>query len=250
LDIGEKVARVGFADASQLDGENLLQWHARVRSLFIRAYPNEAAGAEDNVHLIDKFIVGCGDEAVKEYTHLQGPATYAAALTAAHNQAATKSVLAASRAGMSTAYKANRGKTGQGLFALNGGYQPGFQQKELDSRIKACYFCKDPSHLRDACELFKQAKEMANAAARAAGATHLAASGRPGRGGGAGGGARTGGGGGGAAKKFVPGGKKATPGWFAKKGARTAVAAALAMCEDEEEEEGEETPTSSGYSGN
>ena len=98
-----------------------------------------------------------------EHTHLQGPPTYAAALTAANNRAATKTVLHASRLG------SHRGaKTAQqpGLFAMSGDKDGG--NGYAGSGDKACYFCRDPSHIRSACELYKQAKEMAKLTAEAA----------------------------------------------------------------------------------
>ena len=92
-------ARVAYEQASQSPNENILGFHGRLRALFVRAHPDLAAGIENNVMLIRKFILGLIDADVKQWTLSADPATYAAALETAQNRAAVGVVLAATAGG-------------------------------------------------------------------------------------------------------------------------------------------------------
>ncbi len=80
------MAQIMFKAAHQAEAENALQWHARVRTLYARAYPDR--GGEDSAELINQFILGLAHEHVRGYTWEQRPTTYALALAAAYHEAA------------------------------------------------------------------------------------------------------------------------------------------------------------------
>jgi hypothetical protein len=144
-----KYARTEFATGSQNDGEDILRFHARLRGLFVRAFPNEANPNASHV-LIDRFIHGLGDYGAQEFTCQQGPQTYAQALVHASNQAATKSSLAANRMGTTR----GQGKKRQdGLFQLNSNSS---SSGAADNRT--CYFCHEVGHIKTSCDAFRRKK--------------------------------------------------------------------------------------------
>ena len=49
-------AQAIFDNARQDPKESILQWHARARTLFLRAYPND--DAQNSTQLIRKFVLG------------------------------------------------------------------------------------------------------------------------------------------------------------------------------------------------
>ena len=80
------LARAEFREAKQKEEETILQWHARLRQLYIRAYPNlNAAAINASLDLRDAFILGLSDAQVKQDTWRARPLTFAAALTTAGN---------------------------------------------------------------------------------------------------------------------------------------------------------------------
>ena len=131
------LARVSMRDARQIEEETILAWHARLRGLFVRAYPHLLpAEIEDSQDLRDTFILGLANAEIRSDTWKSRPETYMAALTQATNQHAGLQVL---QARTNTA-PLTRVKPEPGISTLGGG-QEGRQ----------CYNCHQVGHLRDDC---------------------------------------------------------------------------------------------------
>jgi hypothetical protein len=73
-------------------GEQIAVWHARLRTIFERAFPGE--NIQGSRLLINKFVLKLADSNIRQWTHRANPATYNAAMTAASNEAASQSILA------------------------------------------------------------------------------------------------------------------------------------------------------------
>ena len=83
-DAHQDAARGEFNFAEQEEGETLIAFHARLRAMFLRAYPNTpAADVEVSPILRDKFLAGLRDAYTSRHTYTQRPATYAAMLETA-----------------------------------------------------------------------------------------------------------------------------------------------------------------------
>jgi hypothetical protein len=81
-----------FQTAAQMDEEQIATWHARLRSIFERAFPRE--DIQGSRLLINKFTLKLADSNIRQWTHCANPATYNPAMTAASNKAASQSILA------------------------------------------------------------------------------------------------------------------------------------------------------------
>jgi hypothetical protein len=87
-----QLAAAQFQMAAQMDGEQIAVWHARLRTIFERAFPGE--NIQNSRLLINKFVLKLADSNIRQWTHRANPATYKAAMTAASNEAASQSILA------------------------------------------------------------------------------------------------------------------------------------------------------------
>jgi hypothetical protein len=87
-----QLAAAQFQTAAQMDGEQIAVWHARLRTIFERAFPGE--NIQNSRLLINKFVLKLADSNIRQGTHRANPATYNAAMTAASNKAASQSILA------------------------------------------------------------------------------------------------------------------------------------------------------------
>jgi hypothetical protein len=87
-----QLAAAQFQTAAQMDGEMIAIWHARLRTIFERAFPGE--NIQNSRLLINKFVLKLSDADIRQWTHRANPDTYNAAMTAASNEAASKSILA------------------------------------------------------------------------------------------------------------------------------------------------------------
>lgn len=85
-------AKMEYATAEQGENETVIQWHTRLRSLFVRAYP--AADPNTSEHLKDDFIGRLRNTEVQKATLRARPADFAAALAEANNHAATEAIMA------------------------------------------------------------------------------------------------------------------------------------------------------------
>ncbi len=133
------MARVMFQAAVQTEAEGTLQWHARVRSLFTRAFP--AREGETSIELIDRFILGLVNERVREYAYDQRPATYTLALTAAHGKTASIQVLATAVHGVTRASVVIKKEPGLNAIVATASGQTD----------KTCWHCNKVGHLRIDC---------------------------------------------------------------------------------------------------
>jgi hypothetical protein len=75
-----------------MDREQIAVWHARMRTIFERAFPDE--DIQNSRLLINKFVLKLSDSDIRQWTHRANPDTYKAAMTDASNEAAVKYILA------------------------------------------------------------------------------------------------------------------------------------------------------------
>jgi hypothetical protein len=87
-----QLAAAQFQTAAQMDGEQISVWHARLRTIFERAFPGE--NIQGSRLLINKFVLKLADSNIRQWTHRSNPTTNTAAMTAASNEAASQSILA------------------------------------------------------------------------------------------------------------------------------------------------------------
>jgi hypothetical protein len=120
---GGQLAAAQFQTAAQMDGEQIAVWHARLRTIFERAFQGE--NIQGSRLLINKFVLKLADSNIRQWTHRANPATYNAAMTAASNKAASQSILA---------HEAGTG--GKGNIAINA----------FGSRPGACHGCGSYNH--------------------------------------------------------------------------------------------------------
>ena len=86
-----QLAMMRFDAAYQAPKESEVRWHARLRAIYMRAYPNAVGGA-DVPQLIRKFVIGLKNAKIREQTLRNGPATYALALDSALGEKAVVEV--------------------------------------------------------------------------------------------------------------------------------------------------------------
>lgn len=141
------LARVTFLNSKQSAGETVLQWHTRIRDLFVRAYPGQAINIART--LIDQFILGLSEAKVVEFVWDRRPATFAEALEQANNKMASLAVLA-NRRNPRTDAGTVQVKTEPGLHMV-GSYSPQDGQ---------CWFCKQAGHQRNSCPMLTEAKRI------------------------------------------------------------------------------------------
>ena len=124
-----EAAKTAFHAARQDPGETLLGYHSRLRDLYLRAYPAEHA--EGSETLRRQFILNLRDARVMDWTNMQHPLTYAAALTAAEDRAA-------------------------GLMALPNHRSPGgIHAIDFEDRARhvECFNCRQLGHYARNCNL-------------------------------------------------------------------------------------------------
>ena len=79
-------ARIAFSAARQREDEPVIEWHARLRSLFERAYPNKTnAQINTDIDLKQRFILGLADEEARKRVWYHRPIDYEHALEDANN---------------------------------------------------------------------------------------------------------------------------------------------------------------------
>ena len=142
-----QAARAEYQAAKQLPGETLMRWHARLRTLFLRAYPGQ--NPVNNVDLRENFISGIIHEGTRRGIYTANPANYQAALAAAQAEEATEVRLRrdALKHGQGDPhpsgelhYIRNQGGTGEG-----------------------CYLCNQKGHFKRECPLIgKVTRYLAN----------------------------------------------------------------------------------------
>lgn len=84
-------ARAALKASRQRENEDIVSWHSRVRTLFLRAYPGTAAAAlNTSGDLIDTFTNGLADPVIKEFTIHDGSDTFNRALASANRHSAAR----------------------------------------------------------------------------------------------------------------------------------------------------------------
>ena len=166
------LCRVSFRSAAQTEAETILEWHTRCRSVYLRAYP---LGNVDAPECRDQFVLGLARIKVREQAWTARAQTYAAALVAAHNEAAAQAVL--------SQHTISHAKVKQepGLHAFSRGAE--------GQGSSGCYWCGDDGHFKRDCAAWQKAIKVFDASAPAKKGRGGGGSsrGRGGRGGGRGG---------------------------------------------------------------
>ena len=163
-----ELAQQSFDGAKQADGETVLQWHARCRELFQRAYPGDDT---DCRQLIQKFALGLTDDEVRAWTWKQRAVSYQAVLLAANNETAAKAVLTQSRSA--------HGRRGLHAFGGNAG---GGSRATGGPETRKCFFCERPGHIQADCRTFANYKKKAQDEAASGSSSRSSGSGSGGRG--------------------------------------------------------------------
>ena len=146
-------ARGEFNFAEQKDGETLINVHARLRSLFIRAYPNTpAAEVETSPQLMDRFLKSLRDQYVARMTYAQRPANYTAMLEVAATMETARNFTKPERMrpGRKSVHQLDGGSQFSGQVTWN---RPNYTSKPSSSSTQGCFLCKDTSHWARDCPL-------------------------------------------------------------------------------------------------
>ena len=133
-----EMSRMIFDHAKQSGTETLLQWHARLRQLYLSAYTDAPQAPNHQMMLIRKFIFGIKDLEVQQHVLRQCPQTYNDAITSAMNETSIAQVLAAQR-------------TGVYPVPQNAGAASGFDVSAIDPLTAVCYYCGITGHLKKDC---------------------------------------------------------------------------------------------------
>jgi len=148
-----KLCRAQFESARQLPNEQMTAWHARLRELFIRAFPGQAV--EDSALLIDQFIKRMYDHKTAEWVINASPATYVQALATSQNVLANQLFLN----GRKSDGNSKGGVSAMSEFAMEDGTNAEEWDINLLNATATCWFCKKTGHLRDDCREFKKMLE-------------------------------------------------------------------------------------------
>ena len=90
-----QIARTGFLNSKQKEGEDELDWHVRCRSLYVRAYPT--MDAQTSTELIIQFSKGLKWKVLGHFVQDGSPTTYSDALTRCLQKKATCTMMDGSR---------------------------------------------------------------------------------------------------------------------------------------------------------
>jgi hypothetical protein len=132
-----EVARVQFGQSRQTESESVMEWHARVRALYLRAYPQQIAAAETSLQLIDQFKTGLANPLVRQFAWETRTATFTLALQAAHRKTASIDVMAV-------------------IGGVRIKKEPGLNAVAVDMANKTCWFCDKKGHLKQDCRAMKR----------------------------------------------------------------------------------------------
>lgn len=136
-----QMARIRFDAARQGPQEVVLEFHSRLRALHNKAYPN----MRDEVNLIRKFTMGLRRKELRMQVMRSNPATYAAALELAQNEASVLQMVKVTELGASL--------TGEEPMEIGSLDEP--QQRAGD-----CHFCEGQGHWKRDCPLWKKAQQI------------------------------------------------------------------------------------------
>ena len=139
-------ARAQVMKSKQREDEALQGWHARLRALYLRAFPNRAADLETDAQIIDQFVMGIADPRVRWRTKDTQPATYQAALDSAGHMAAN------------TELQDDEAKGGAGVKKEAGVAAVGDSGSQGGKGEKGptCFACRKRGHLQRDCPIAKR----------------------------------------------------------------------------------------------
>ena len=145
-----------FDAASQGPKETPILWGARVKELYLRAYPNNEV---DNRICINRFVCGLKDRDVAMYVHEQRPQTFEAASQHALSKTASKQFMQSQWTGRG----GGRGDRDIGSIGEMGAVRNRDNRNQKrngqgnNNRNMACWFCGDRRHVRKDCEAYNAA---------------------------------------------------------------------------------------------
>jgi hypothetical protein len=147
---GTELAESEFTAARQLPDESVLQFHARCRELFDRAYPTQDREGDGLAakHLRRQFVWGLANRKVTDYVWDQRPATYARCLELAQAKLSAFEIAKVMRPGAS----------GGRLQAMSRQGQAG----EGEKRATKCWGCQEEGHVVRDCPLLQAGRQAAN----------------------------------------------------------------------------------------
>ena len=143
---GTQQSRHHFQTAYQLPEETVMGFHSRLRTLFIRAYPNDIP--EASPILMDRFIEGLADKEVAKMVYFNQPHTYAECLAAADRLEAGQHLVDGVRSPAGNVGAIRRGRSLPPLPAANqrSPPQPGAARRDL-----ICFNCQGKGHFQSDC---------------------------------------------------------------------------------------------------
>lgn len=134
-----ELARIEFDGATQRPKENEVSWHARLRTLHTRAYPDVG----DQTQLVRRFQLGLRNPGMREHVFRAHPADYNDALAAAQDERAVIILGKATRAGSSLFLGGKDAEEMMEIDALLGAM--------LDPSKAECFNCGEVGHFRRNC---------------------------------------------------------------------------------------------------
>ena len=155
-----QLSRVQFEQVSQGPKETILDFHARLRQLWNKAYPD----LQDDTMLIRKFSLGLRRADVRRQVIRTNPATYGAALEAAQNEASVAQVCSVTETGAGAAEPMEIGAVLKKRFG--GGKKVATMDKKraytsggsTGKKNGPCHFCGKSGHWKNECRLLIKAK--------------------------------------------------------------------------------------------
>ena len=146
-----RMARSTFDVAKQEPSEDVLTWHARIKSHYRRAHPNDENWETSN-NLIDRFVLHLADSEVAKYVFDHQPANIDAALEHAQNKTANQASFTHQRTGRAAHHLMINSV--EAMEEINFATKPSSDKKNLD-----CWCCGSKDHMRSDCPDFKRQKE-------------------------------------------------------------------------------------------
>jgi hypothetical protein len=160
------LARTEFQTCQQVPEETLLEWHGRVRDLFLQAYPGQdpnVVGVGSQL-LIDRWVRGLDSDEIREGVLKERPTNFVKCLELAQNKLALLAMLA-DMGSTSNKKKAasihfinyrgpNGGKKGSGTDNRNN------SNNSSNREGKSCFLCEKTGHFQHECPLLAKAKSV------------------------------------------------------------------------------------------